>query len=103
LFAQHDVVSPTNLDIRLDQDWVGDALLFRDGRMYKIRWSTQATEDEVNNGTRKPIQFFYPDGRTLFPLRPGHTWITVVTPLTSVTETTAGEWLLQFSQPSGAK
>jgi len=103
LFAQHDVVSPTNLDIRLDQDWVGDALLFRDGRMYKIRWSTQATEEEVNNGTRKPIQFFYPDEKTLFPLKPGHTWITVVTPSTSVTETTAGEWLLQFSQPPGAK
>jgi hypothetical protein len=103
LFAQHDVVSPTNLDIHLDQDWVGDALLFRDGRVYPIRWSTQATEEEVNNGTRKPIQFFYPDGKTLFPLKPGHTWITVVTPSTPVTETTAGEWLLQFSQPPGAK
>jgi hypothetical protein len=103
LFAQHDVVSPTNLEIHLDQDWVGDALLFRDGRIYKIRWSTVSTVEEVQSGTRKPIQFYYPDGKTLFPLKPGHTWITVVTPLTAVTEKSAGDWLLQFSQPPGAK
>ena len=103
LFAQHDVVSPTNLNIHLEQDWVGDALLFRDGRMYQIRWSTQATEEEINSGIRKPIQFLDLDNKTLFPLKPGHTWITVVTPLTSVTEKAAGEWLLQFSQPPGAK
>ena len=103
LFAKHDVISPRNLDIHLEQDWVGDALLFRDGKMYKIRWSTRATEAEVNSGIRKPIQYYYPDEKTLFPLKPGHTWITVVTPLTAVTEKSAGNWLLQFSQPPGAK
>jgi hypothetical protein len=103
LFAYHDVVSPTNLKIHLEQDWVGDALLFRDGQMYKVRWSTVASEQEVNTGNRKPIKFFYPDEKTPFPLKPGHTWITVVTPLTAVTETSAGNWLLQFSQPVGAK
>ena len=103
LFAYHDAISPTNLDIHLEQDWVGDALLFRDGRIYQLRWSTAATPEEVESGLRKPIRFFYPDGETLFPLKPGHTWITVVTPLTAVTETSAGKWLLQFSQPAGAK
>ncbi len=103
LFAKHDVVSPTNLDIHLEQDWVGDALLFRDGRVYKIRWSTRASAEEINSGIRKPIQFYYPDEKTLFPLKPGHTWITVVTLLTTVTQKNAGEWLLQFSQPPGAK
>jgi hypothetical protein len=103
LFAVHDVISPTNLDIHLEQDWVGDALLFRDGQRYKIRWSTRATEAEVNSGIRKPIQFYYPDDTALFPLKPGRTWVTVVTPLTTVTETSAGEWYLQFSQPPGAK
>jgi hypothetical protein len=103
LFAYHDVISPTNLEIHLEQDWVGDAWLFRDGQMYKIRWSTIASDEEVNSGTRRPIQFFYPDEKTPFPLKPGHTWITVVTPLTAVTETSPGNWLLQFSQPVGAK
>lgn len=103
LFAKHDVISPTNLDIHLEQDWVGDALLFRDGKMYKIRWSTVASDEEVQTGRRKPIQFFNLDGKTPFPLKPGHTWITVVTYDTTVVEESAGQWLLQFVQPPGAK
>jgi hypothetical protein len=99
----HDVVSPTNLDIHLEQDWVGDALLFRDGKQYEIRWSTVAAPEEVASGLRHPIRFFYLDDKTPFPLKPGHTWVTVVTPLTAVTEKKPGEWLLQFSQPPGAK
>jgi SdrD B-like protein/DUF3048 family protein len=101
LFAKHDVVSPTNLNIHVDPGLSGDALLFRDGQMYKIHWSTKATD--ANNENHKPIEFYYPDGKTLFPLKPGHTWITLVTPQTSVTEQSAGKWLLQFSQPPGAK
>lgn len=103
LFARHDVVSPTNLDIHLEQDWLGDALLFRDGRMYDIRWSTVATEEEFQSDRRKPIRFLHLDDKTPFPLRPGRTWIVVVTLDTPVTETSAGEWLLQFLQPPGAK
>jgi hypothetical protein len=103
LFAKHDVVSPTNLDIHLEQDWIGDALLFRDGKMYKIRWSTVATDEEIQSGRRKPIQFLDLDDKTPFPLKPGHTWIIVVTPETSVREESASQWLLQFFQPPGAK
>ncbi len=103
LFAQHEVISPTNLEIRMEQDWLGDALLFRDGKMYKIRWSTVATDEEIQTGRRKPIRFLYLDDKTPFPLKPGHTWVSVVTPLTAVTEKSAGNWLLQFSQPPGAK
>jgi hypothetical protein len=103
LFTKHDVVSPTNLDIHLEQDWRGDALLFRDGKMHNIRWSTVATDEEIQTGRRSPIQFLYPDDETLFPLKPGHTWVLVVTPETVVTEQSAGEWLVQFYQPPGAK
>jgi hypothetical protein len=103
LFAEHEVISPTNLSIHLEEDWIGNAFLFRDGRKYDIHWSTVATDEEVESGNRKPIQFFYPDNRTPFPLKPGHTWIKVVTPLTSVTEKSTDNWLLQFSQPPGAK
>jgi hypothetical protein len=103
LFTKHDVVSPTNLDIHLEQDWVGDALLFRDGRMYNIRWSTVASEEEVQSGRRKPIQFLDVDDQTPFPLKPGHSWILVVTPETIVSEQSAGSWFLEFFQPPGAK
>jgi len=103
LFAHHDVISPTNLEIHLEQDWLGNALLFRDGKMYEIRWSTVASDQELQTGRRKPIQFLNLNEITPFPLKPGHTWILVVTPETVVTETSAGEWLLQFHQPPGAK
>ncbi len=103
LFAKHDIISPTNLEIHMEQDWLGDALLFRDGKMYKIRWSTVATEEEFQSGRRRPIRFLNLDDKTPFPLKPGHTWILVVTPETTVVEKSAGEWLLQFVQPPGAK
>ena len=103
LYAKHDVISPTNLDIHLEQDWLGDALLFRDGRMYNIRWSTVATDEEMQTGRRKPIQFLDLDDKTPFPLKPGKTWVIVVTPETTVSEEAAGEWLVQFYQPAGAK
>lgn len=103
LFARHDVVSPTNLKIHLEQDWVGDAYLFRDGKKYDIRWSTVASEEELQTGRRKPIQFLYPDHQTPFPLKPGRTWVIVVTPETSLTERPVGSWYLQFHQPPGAK
>lgn len=93
LFAEHDVISPTNLDIHLERGSSGKALLFRDGRKYEIRWSTE---------NDSPIQFQLEDGSP-FPLKPGHTWITVVTPLTAVAERRPGEWWLRFSQPPGAK
>ena len=93
LFAEHEVISPTNLDIHLEHGLSGKALLFRDGQMYAIRWNT---EDDT------PIKFQIKDNDP-FPLKPGKTWITVVTPTTAVTERDPGEWWLRFSQPPGAK
>jgi hypothetical protein len=103
LFAKHDVVSPTNLDIHLEANLSGNAILFRDGMKYDIRWSTQLSDEEIRTNRRKPIRFLFADGITQFPLKPGHTWVIVVTPETSVTEKSTGEWLLRFVQPPGAK
>lgn len=93
VFTEHDVISPTNLDIHLERGLTGKAFLFRDGKLYSIRWSTE---------NDSPIQFQFEDG-SLFSLKPGRTWISVVTPLTTVTEQKPGEWRLRFSQPPGAK
>lgn len=93
LFAKHDVISPTNLDIHLERGLSGKALLFRNGKVYSIRWNTE---------NDSPIQYQYDNGE-LFPLKPGQSWITIVTPFTAMTEQKPGEWLLQFSQPPGAK
>lgn len=101
LFARHDVISPTNLDIRLEANLTGDAILFRDGLRFDIQWSTIIGELDLQEGRRRPILFFE-QGRP-FALKPGHTWVIVVTPQTTVTEKSPGKWLLNFSQPPGAK
>ncbi len=101
LFAKHDVISPTNLDIHLDRGRSGDALLFRDGSMYKISWAT-AAPTEGDGSPIRPIRFLGSDGEPA-PLRPGHTWIIVVTPETTLEQSEPGKWLLTFFQPAGAK
>jgi len=93
LYSEHDVISPTNLDIHLEHGLSGKALLFRNGQMYPIRWNT---EDDT------PIKFQIADNDP-FPLKPGRTWITIVTPATTLTEQRIGEFQLRFSQPPGAK
>jgi len=93
LFAKHDVISPTNLDIHLEAGLTGRAIIFRDGKSYPILWKVEKD---------KPILFLDENGK-LFPLQPGHTWVTVVTTASTVEETEPGIWLLHFSQPKGAK
>lgn len=103
LFTEHDVVSPTNLDIHLEEDKEGYALLFRDGNMHNVFWSTHLTDTERESGRHKPIKFIDPDSIQLMPLKPGRTWIMVVTPETTVTPQGDGKWVLNFVQPAGAK
>lgn len=101
LFAQHEVVEPTNLNIHLDPGKRGRALLFRDGQMFQAEWRTQTSQDEVANGVH-PIQFLTL-GEQPLPLKPGHTWILVVTPETSLEEASPGQWNLDFFMPPGSK
>ncbi len=102
LFTEHDVISPTNLDIHLEQGGEGPALLFRDGKMYEIRWSTRSGSYEKVSGRRRPIQWLDMDGNP-FPLKPGHTWVTVVTPFTTVMDQGGGLWKVRFYAPAGSK
>jgi hypothetical protein len=101
LYARHDVISPTNLDIHLDPGKSGKAVLFRDGQMFKIVWSTKSEGNGQGAGAR-PMRFLQPDGKPV-ALEPGHTWVIVVTPDSKLEQTTAGKWLLSFTQPEGAK
>jgi hypothetical protein len=100
LAARHEVVSPTNLDIHLGAGKSGPAWLFRDGQMFKIAWNT-GSGDEKDSAQPRPIQFTNRDG-TVVPLKPGHTWIIVVTPDSKLEEQSPGQWLLNFTQPPGA-
>ncbi len=100
LYAQHEVISPTNLDIHLDQGKTGKAVLFRNGQMFKITWSTVPQEGLA--GQVRPIRFLAEGGGPA-SLAPGHTWVIVVTPDSKLEQTSPGQWLLNFAQPPGAK
>jgi hypothetical protein len=102
IYVEHDVVSPTNLDIHLEQGDEGYAFLFRDGQKYDIRWSTKSGEYEQRTGERRPMQFVNTDGSPA-ALKPGATWIFVATPYSVLSDEGDGVWRLRYYPPDGAK
>jgi hypothetical protein len=100
VMADTDVVSPTNIDIHLDEGDSGYAYLFRDGQMFPIKWSTRAGDYEKQTGYRRPIQFLNMDGSPAV-LRPGHTWVTIVTPYSLFQEEQPGVYLVRYGAPEG--
>lgn len=101
MMAEHEVISPTNLNIHLDQGEQGAAWLFRDGQAYEIKWSTRSTDYERTTGLRRPIRFLNRDGSPV-ALRPGRTWIVIVTPFSEVTPKQPGVWRVRYYAPAGA-
>lgn len=101
IMADHEVISPTNLNIHLDQGEEKYAWLFRDGLVYEIRWSTRSTDYEKKAGKRLPIRFINKDGSPA-TLKPGRTWVIIVTPFSLVSEEETGLWHVRFYAPAGA-
>ncbi len=102
IYAEHDVVTPTNLDIHLELGSSGFAALFRDGKKYDIRWNTQAGEFEKKTGQARPIKFVNADGSPV-ALKPGSTWIFVATPYSIISDEGNNVWKLRYYPPEGAK
>jgi len=100
VMADTDVVEPTNLDIHLDPGNTNDAFLFRDGLMYKIKWSTLAGDYEKKTGFERPIRFVNADGSPA-ALKPGHTWVIIVTPFSYFAEGQGGSYLIRYIPPQG--
>lgn len=102
LFAPHYVIEPTIVDIDLKAGDVGNAYLFRDGQMHKIRWSTVAGEYEQKTGLRRPMHFINLD-RTPVALKPGHTWVIILSTQSYLQDLAEGKWQARFVAPEGAK
>jgi len=77
LFANHEVENSYLIDINLLYVKKGKAVLFRDGRMYDIYWTTRSEEYEKTTGKLRPIRFIDTEGNP-FPLKPGQTWIELI-------------------------
>jgi len=102
MFAKHTAVSPTIIDIDLSVGNGGYAYLFRDGQVSRIQWTTVGGDYEKRTGLRRPIRFIDDTGNPA-ALKPGSTWVHVMTPFSTVTEESAAQWLARFYAPAGAK
>jgi len=74
LFATHRMCNEYAFEIDLQSMRRAPALLFRDGKMYKIYWTTWNEEYERTTGKLRPIRFMDKNGDP-FPFKPGQTWI----------------------------
>ncbi|MCC6146709.1 MAG: DUF3048 C-terminal domain-containing protein [Anaerolineaceae bacterium] len=77
LFVNHRYCKEHAFDLDLMYIDKQPALAFRDGRMYKIFWSTKNTEYELKTGKVRPIRFLDASGDP-FPLKPGQTWVHII-------------------------
>jgi len=98
VFAEHGIFRPNQFEIDLSQGQKRSAYLFRDGKAFKIYWSTANRDWEKTTGLLRPMHFVDAQDN-LVPLRPGRTWIHLVSPFSSVTEQGDGHWLVRFVQP----
>lgn len=98
IFAEHHRYRHNQLEIDFTLGQKSYAYLFRDGQAFKIFWSTENRDWEKKTGMVRPMHFVDAQGKPI-PLRPGRTWIHIVTPYSSVVEVESGKWLVQFVQP----
>ena len=99
LFADHNRYRHNQFEIDLGSGQAGFAYLFRDGLVYKIRWTTRNREWEKETGLPRPI-YFLDEQNNPIALHPGQTWIHLMTPYSIVEDQGDGNWLLKFVQPA---
>ena len=98
VFADHKRFRHNQLEIDFSLGQKHPAYLFRDGQAFRIFWSTENREWEKTTGLVRPMHFVDGQGNPI-PLRPGRTWIHIITPFSSVTDRGNENWLVQFVQP----
>ena len=102
LYAEHIVLNPYIIDVKMGMGERGKAIIFRDGQKYQAFWSTVSGEYEKATGLRRPIHFEDANGNP-FAFKPGQTWVHIVTPFTEVQDKKDGIWRLRFYAPAGTK
>ena len=115
LLATHHAYAETIIDVDLLGIGKAPALLFRDGQVYNIFWTTANGEYERTTGKLRPIRFIDAQGNP-FPLKPGQTWVHIMPNYSPVYETVdsenfydktetkatpgSGNWAVRFYAPN---
>ena len=95
LFANHRYCKEYAFDIDLNYIDKSPALLFRDGQVFEIDWTTKNTEYEFTTGKVRPIRYIDQNGDP-FPLKPGQTWVHIVPMFTNYWESVDSEVLFDL-------
>lgn len=90
LFADHKVQNVTLIDLDLLYVKRGKALLFRDGLMQEIYWTTISEDYEKTTGRMRPIRFVDAEGSPI-AFKPGQTWVEIVPNYVAYWETVNSE------------
>ncbi|MCC6146708.1 MAG: DUF3048 C-terminal domain-containing protein [Anaerolineaceae bacterium] len=90
IFADYHYYDAAYFNIDLLYITRAPALLFRDGKMYEIFWSTGNETYERSTGRFRPIRFVDREGNPI-PLHPGKTWVEIVPQHTAYGETVDSE------------
>ncbi len=113
MFVEHHAKAETLIDMDLMYLDHRPALLFRDGKMTPIFWSTLSGDYARATGRQRPLHFVDAKGNAV-ALKPGQTWIEMMEPLTYYTETVepgtyfdklkketpgSGDWVFHFYAP----
>ena len=113
MFVNHRAKAETLIDLDLSYQNPQKALIFRNGQMYEVFWTTQNADFEKKTGQLRPIRFIDAQGNA-FPLDPGKTWVEIVPTYTPYYETVgtnsyldlakketpgSGNWAVRFTAP----
>ena len=117
LFAKHTAIKETLIDVDLMYQDRQKALIFRDGQMYEVYWTTRNEQYERTTGKLRPIRFVDAQGNP-FALKPGQTWVELVPTYSPYYETVdltlysdlagkqkagSGNWAVRFYAPKPVK
>ena len=91
LYAMHTYYAPTLIDISLTNMPQMKALLFRDGQVFDIFWTSQFGDYEKETGLLRPIRYVDENGNPV-ALKNGQTWVEVMSTSSFATESEISEY-----------
>ena len=98
IMANYQIFRHGQYDIDLCCGFEGYAFLFRDGQMYRIRWSTNNRKWEQSTGLLRPLHFTGAD-KQAFALKPGRTWVSIMTINSVLKDLQKSQWQALFAMP----